>query len=95
LGRPKDKNAARFKARYGVIKQIELDALTSRQLLPHFRILLRDKVDSFWEENVWEKIKDQFTEQVVKQELDKRVKLTKLTQKELLLEEEYDGRSDG
>jgi hypothetical protein len=55
--------------------------------------LLRDKVDSFWEENVWEKIKDQFTEQVVKQELDKRVKLTKLAQKELLLEE-YDGRSD-
>jgi hypothetical protein len=31
-GLPKDKNAARFKLRYGVIKQIEVDALTSRQI---------------------------------------------------------------
>jgi hypothetical protein len=51
--------------------------------LPHFKKLLRDKVDSFWSKDVWEKTKDQFTEEVVKQEIDKRVKLTKFAQKEL------------
>jgi hypothetical protein len=82
-GLPKDKNAARFKARYGVIKQIELDVLTSRQLLPHFKKLLRDAVDKYWDQNIWEQHKDELTKECVIEEINKRVKFTEFGQKEM------------
>lgn len=82
-GYPKDKNAARFKARYGVIKQIELDVLTSRQLLPHFKKLLRDAVDKYWDREIWEQHKDELSKACAIEEINKRVKLTDFGQKEI------------
>jgi len=82
---PKDKNAARFKARYGVIKQIELDVLTSRQLLPHFKKLLRDAVDKYWDPDIWKQYKDELTKERVIEEINKRVKFTEFGQKEMNL----------
>ncbi len=91
-------NKARFVKRYGRLAQIELDALTSKQALPHFKKLLRDAVDKkvhvyknlnetlttdYWEQEIWDKFKDIYTEETAKQEIDRRIQLTEYGKKEL------------
>jgi len=52
-----DTNVARFENRYGVIKQIELDALTSKHMLPHFKKLLIHAVDKWYDSDIGRKTK--------------------------------------
>jgi hypothetical protein len=94
-GYPKDTNAARFEKRYRVIKQIEVDALTSKQLLPQFKNLLWNAVDKYWDEGIWtEEVKNNhdFTEEAVREEISKLVKLTKKGQTKLKYYQDLIGR---
>jgi hypothetical protein len=82
-GNERYKNVPRFIDRYGGIKQIEIDAVTSVEMLPHFKKLLDKKIGSFWIEEIWNYYKDLFTEEAVKKELEKRFTLTEFGRQEL------------